>query len=168
MMKLLTKKNLWFLTLFSIILIMAIYYISVPAPDSALVNKEVNKSNGTSIEVDESNSINALRVNRDETLENEVSQIKEILMDASKSTEEKSDAYEALKELNVTKGKEEMIEQMIKKNFNYENFVKIDGSNVKVVIDTKNHSYDLANKIMNSVQKEFDKNVYITVSFEAE
>ncbi len=168
MMKLLTKKNLWFLTLFSIILIMAIYYISVPAPDSALVNKEVNKSNGTSIEVDESNSINALRVNRDETLENEVSQIKEILMDASKSTEEKSDAYEALKELNVTKGKEETIEQMIKKNFNYENFVKIDGSNVKVVIDTKNHSYDLANKIMNSVQKEFDKNVYITVSFEAE
>lgn len=164
----LTKKNLWFLTLFSIILIMAVYYISVPTPDATTVNKEMSRPTDVSIEVDESNAINALRVSRDETLENEVSQIKEILMDASKSTEEKSDAYEALKELNVTKGKEETLEQMIKKNFNYENFVKIDGSNIKVVIDTKNHSYDLANKIMTSVQKEFDKNVYITVSFEAE
>ena len=86
-------------------------------------------------------------------------------MDESKTTEEKSDAYEALKELNSTKGKEDALETLIKKNFNYENFVKIDGSNVKIVIDTDNHSYELANKIMNTVQKEFDKSVYVTVSF---
>lgn len=161
----LSKKNLWFLTLFSIILVMAVYYVSVPTPDSSLVNKEVDDKKSTDVEIKETSSLSALKVTRDETLANEVNQIKEILMDESKTTEEKSDAYEALKELNSTKGKEDALETLIKKNFNYENFVKIDGSNVKIVIDTDNHSYELANKIMNTVQKEFDKSVYVTVSF---
>ncbi len=163
----LTKRNLWFLTLFSIILVMAVYYISVPNPESGLVNKEVETSKSANIDIEESGAISALRVNRDETLENEVSAIKEILMDEAKTTEEKSDAYEALKNLNLNKGKEEALETTIKKNFNYENFVKVDGTNVKVVVDAKDHSYELANKIMNTVQKEFDKDVYITVSFES-
>lgn len=160
-----SKRNLWFMTLFSIILVMAVYYISTPIADDALVSKEVNGGNASSIEVDSSSAINSLRVSRDESLANEVEGIKSILMDVSKTSEEKSDAYEALKELNSNKGKEEALEAIIKKDFNYENFVKIDGSNVKVVVDTKNHSYELANKIMNAVQKEFDKKVYITVSF---
>lgn len=88
-------------------------------------------------------------------------------MDTTTSSEEKSDAYEALKELNSNKGKEEALEALIKKNFNYESFVKIDGSNVKVVVDTKEHSYELANKIMTAVQGEFEKKVYITVNFGA-
>lgn len=167
MIIMLSKKNLWFLTLFSIILVMAIYYISTPNENSTLVSKEIPNDSKTSVEIVESDSIRALRVNRDESLENEVAHIKEILTDVSKSTEEKSDAYEALKELNVNKGREETIEALVKKNFNYENFVRIDGDNVKIVVDTKNHSYELANKIMTTVQKEFEEKVYITVNFES-
>ncbi|HBA37908.1 MAG TPA: hypothetical protein DCY94_04220, partial [Firmicutes bacterium] len=99
----LTKKNLWFLTLFCIILVMSIYYIAMPNDNAGLVNRNVD-SNGVKTEVTESNTISALRVSREESLENEVSAIKEILLDESKSTEEKSDAYEALKELNANKG----------------------------------------------------------------
>lgn len=167
MVEMLTKRNLWFLTLFSIILVMAIYYVVVPSNGTSLVNKEVDVSSNSSVEVEESSAINALRVNRDETLENEVAAIKEILMDENKSVEEKSDAYETLKELNLNKGKEETIEKLIKENFNYENFVKIDGTNVKVVVDFDKHSYELANKIITTVQKEFDKDMYVTVSFES-
>lgn len=162
-----SKKNLWFLTLFSIILVMAVYYISTPLSDDALVSKEVESGDSSSLDVDSSSAISSLRVSRDESLENEVNGIKSILMDTTTSSEEKSDAYEALKELNSNKGKEEALEALIKKNFNYENFVKIDGSNVKVVVDTKEHSYELANKIMTAVQGEFEKKVYITVSFGA-
>ncbi len=153
------------MTLFSIILVMAVYYISTPMNDDSLVSKEVNAGDASAVEVEPSSAINSMRVNRDESLENEVNGIKEILMDVSASSEEKSDAYEALKELNSNKGKEEALEAIIKKDFNYENFVKIDGSNVKIVVDTESHSYDLANKIMKSVQSQFDKKVYITVSF---
>lgn len=159
------KKNLWFLTLFSIILVMAVYYVSVPTNEAGFVNKEVDTGNNTAVEVSESSAISALRVNRDESLENELSGIKAILTDETKTTEEKSDAYEALKELNLNKGKEETLETSIKKDFNYENFVQIDGTNVKVVIDSKTHSYELASKIMNAVQESFDEKVYVTVSF---
>lgn len=164
----LTKKNLWFLTLFSIILVMAVYYISVPTGEiTNLVNAETSNAEDLSVTVKESEAITALRVGRDEELEKEVNAIKEILTDSMRTSDEKNDAYEALKSLNTNKGKEESLEKVIKNNFNYENFVKVDGNNVKVVIDTSEHSYELANKIINAVQKEFDKKMYITVSFQS-
>ena len=164
----LTKKNLWFLTLFSIILVMAVYYISVPTGEiTNLVNAETSNAEDLSVTVKESEAITALRVGRDEELEKEVNAIKEILTDSMRTSDEKNDAYEALKSLNTNKGKEESLEKVIKNNFNYENFVNVDGNNVKVVIDTSEHSYELANKIINAVQKEFDKKMYITVSFQS-
>lgn len=160
-----TKKNLWFLTLFSIILIMAVYYISIPTDEmSTLVSAEVNK-NDTSVTISESSTITALKVSRDESLEKEVEAIKEILMSSSKTVEEKNEAYDTLKFLNTTKGKEENLEKILKDKYNYDNFVSIDGNKVKVVIDSKEHSYELANKIINTIEKEFDKKVYTTVSF---
>ena len=164
----LTKKNMWFLTLFSIILVMAVYYVSIPNGDvTRLVSKEANVSDELSVTVSEAEAITALKVGRDESLEKEVEAIKEILTSAEKTSEEKSDAYEALKSLNVNKCKEESLEKLLKTNFNFDNFVSIDGTNVKVVVDTKEHSYDLANKIINAVQNEFDKKVYATVTFGA-
>ena len=94
-----TKRNLWFLTLFSIILVMAVYYISVPASEMTnLVSAEVNNDD-TTITLNESSAITALKVSRDEALEKEVEGIKEILMSPSKSTEEKNEAYEKMNEL---------------------------------------------------------------------
>ncbi len=158
----LTKKNLWFLTLFSIIIVMTIYYITIPT-EEIVSKEEVGES--SSIEVQTLNFIDSLKIDREEELEREVSGIKDILMDTDNTTEEKSDAYEALKELNLNKGKEETLENTIKENFNYDSFVKIDGTNVKVVIDSNQHSYDLANKIISEVQKSYDEKMYITVTF---
>ncbi len=164
----LTKKNLWFLTLFSIILVMSIYYISFPNNDvTSLVSAEVDTQDDATVTIEESSTITALRVSRDESLEKEVAAIEEILTADTSTVEEKSDAYEALKQLNSNKGKEETLEKLIKNDFNYENFVKIDGTNVKIVIDSTDHSYELANKIIATVQAEFDKDMYITVSFQS-
>ena len=161
----LSKKNLWFLTLFSIILVMAVYYISIPSDEIAnLVSADVS-SPETDVTIRESSTIMALKVSRDESLEKEVEAIKEILTNSSKSTEEKNEAYETLKFLNTNKGKEESLEKLIKDTYNYDSFVTIDGTKIKVVIDTKDHSYELANKIINTIQKEFDKKVFITVNF---
>ena len=86
-------------------------------------------------------------------------------MSQSKYTEEKNEAYEALKYLNTNKGKEETLEKIIKDKFNYDCFVTIDNNKIKVVVDTKEHSYELANKIINTIEKEFSTKVYTTVSF---
>ena len=41
----------------------------------------------------------------------------------------------------------------------------IDGNNIKVVVDSDNKDTDLANKIMRSVQSNYDTKKYITVEF---
>ena len=95
-----------------------------------------------------------------------MAEVKKILNDETKTSEEKSDAYEALKKLTTNKGKSSSIETDIKKEFNLDAFVNIDTNKIKIVINSKKHSFELANKIMNFVQKEFEEKMYITITFE--
>ena len=46
-----------------------------------------------------------------------------------------------------------------------DNFVKIDGDNVRVVLDSDNSSVSSANSIMRLVQKEFEDKMYISVKY---
>ena len=57
-------------------------------------------------------------------------------------------------------------EEKIKKEYNLESFVKIDNNEVKVVAVKDKHDSTLANKIMKTVQSEFQNKVYVTVKFE--
>ena len=62
------RKNLWFLTLFSLILVLGVYYITLPseifnAENTKTVNKHVD------VNVSESDKLVALRVERNEKIE---------------------------------------------------------------------------------------------------
>ena len=162
----LTKKNMWYMTLFSIILVMAVYYVSFSEKDLKSVAGEVKTTKEALVTVKESENLTALRVSRDEKLEKEMAEVKKILNDENKTSEEKSDAYEALKKLTTNKGKASSLETDIKKEFNLDSFVNIDSTKVKIVINSKEHSFELANKIMNFVQKDFEEKMYITITFE--
>ena len=68
------KKNLWFLTLFSLVLVLSIYYVTMPSEifDSKLENEKVDKS---TVNVEESTVISALKVeDENEVKEKKVSQ----------------------------------------------------------------------------------------------
>ena len=57
------KQNLWLLTLFSVILVLGVYYITMPNSSSILKeeeNKEV-ETNKTSLEIEEDTYITALK-----------------------------------------------------------------------------------------------------------
>ena len=140
------KKNLWFLTLFSLVLVLSIYYVTMPSEifDSKLENEKVDKS---TVNVEESSVISALKVED----ENEV--------------KEKNEVFEELKLINKNSSKEETLESKIKDSCSCENFVKIDGDNVRVVLDSDDSSATTANNIMRLVQKEFDDKMYISVKF---
>ena len=43
--------------------------------------------------------------------------------------------------------------------------VKIDGNNIKIVVSSENKDTDVANKIMRSVQSNYESKKYITVEF---
>lgn len=162
------KKSLWFLTLFSLILVLSIYYITMPSELLLTTNytntSKDNKSEAT-ISIEESDILTSLRVNADEDMMNQIEELQVILNNSNATVDEKNDAYEKIKKLNDTRGEEENIEKIIEKEYKLKSFVKIDGNKISVTVTEKNHSEELANNIMRSIQSNYDVNKYITITF---
>lgn len=164
------KQNLWFLTLFSLILVLSVYYITMPNElllnNSALVDEIIDDdSNQVSAIVEESEILVALRVNLDEERETMKSDLESILTSSTKTVDEKNEAYEQLKYLNVIVGEEELLEAKIKTTYKIDCFIEIDSTQIKVVAISKEHDATLANNIMRSIQEEYQEQKYITVQF---
>lgn len=167
------KQNLWFLTLFSLILVLSVYYITMPndlliASGGAESKEETNtKDDETDKEtVEEVDNLTALRVNLDEERDKEKTELKTTMTNENSTTDEKNNAYEQLKYLSVIEGEEEKLEKLIKKEYNLNSFVKIDNNTITVVAAKKKHDVTIANNIMRTIQSEYDTRKTITVKFE--
>ena len=161
------KQSLWFLTLFSIILVLAVYYVSMPNVSlSKLTDVNTNKNEEATIKISESDTLAALRVQNDEEVLKEMEELQSILLNTSLSTDEKNDAYEKLQDINTTKGQEEKLEKMIKETYNIESFVKINKDQINIVVASNKHNYKLANDIIRLVQDEYKEKMYITVKYQ--
>ena len=160
------KQSLWFLTLLTLVLVLGVYYVTMPS--ELLKSKNVLESVNKEIEVNvsESDRLVALRVERDEKLETTMKELQTILTSSTSTTDEKNSAFEELKLLNLTKGKEEELENILLEQYKIKAFVEISGDQIKVVVNSSEHNATLANNIMRTIQKEYDKKMYITVKFE--
>ena len=158
------KQNLWFVTLFSLILILGIYYVSMG--DEALSVLDGDNDISEVIEVTESDVIVALQVEDDESVLKQMTEYQNILLDSTATLEEKNDAYEGLQALNNKQSECEKIKKIINEQFQYDNFVKIDGDTISIVIASNKHNNEIANKIIRAVQELYDTQKYITVKFE--
>lgn len=168
------KKSLWFLTLFSLILILSIYYITMPSELMLNNNTKVveekkknNKSNDkATVNIEESDLLVALRVEADTKMEDEINNLKGILTNEESTTDEKNKAYEKIKDLNNTKSEEENLEKNIKDEFNLNSFIKIEDDQIKVTVESDTHDASLANKIIKKIQSNYETNKYISVKFQ--
>lgn len=165
------KQKLWFLTLFSLILILSVYYITMPnelltTSKTTGDNKKVTSTKKSNVTVSSSDSLTALQVEKDEERQALAAEYNEILTNKDTSEEEKSNAYNGLKQIDEIKSKEEKIENKLKDNLKLKSFVKIDNNNVNITIKKKDHDYSLANKVMRLVQEEFENKVYVSVKFQ--
>lgn len=168
------KKNLWFLTLFSLILVLSVYYITMPS--ELLMTNNSNYTEGVSntesdnkeVEVDikESEILVALRVEANDQMLSEMEELQMILTSTDSSVDEKNNAFEKIKLLNMTRGEEEDLENKIKREFKLDSFVKIDNDQIRVVVSSDKHDEKLANDIMRSIQSNCDKKMYISVKFQ--
>ena len=159
------KQNLWFVTLFSLILVLGIYYVTMK-DESLTVLSGVNDVSDV-VEVKESDVIVALQVEQDESVLKEMNEYQNILLDDKATIEEKNDAYNALQSLNNSKSECEKIKKLIEEKFKLDNFVKIENDKISITIASKEHNKELANNILREVQKLYDKQQYITVKFQA-
>lgn len=174
------KNSLWFLTLFSLILVLSVYYITMPnellltnnntpstkGESSEEVVSEKDKDSNVSVEVEESSILVALRVEADEEMLKELEELQEILTDTETSVEEKNNAFEKMKDINITRGEEETLEKKILDNFKLKAFVKINGDQIRVVVASDKHDTSLANQIMRSIQENYTNKMYISVKFQ--
>ncbi len=167
------KKNLWFLTLFSLILVLSVYYITMPS-ELLLNNGYLNESpvsktednNDLQVSIEESEILVALRVEAEEQMLNEMEDLKAILTNVESTVEEKNNAFEQMKALNMSKSEEEKLEKLIKEKYNLESFVKKDGDQIRVIVASDKHDTTLANNIMRTVQENYDSKMYISVKFQ--
>lgn len=165
------KKNLWFLTLFSLILVLSVYYITMPSEllltnSSDYLTSEVDSElEETNVVVEESELLTAMRVEADEELLEELDTLKLIMMNTDSSVEEKNNAFEKMKKLNINKAEEKELETKLKETYDLNTFIKINGDQIKVVIDSNKHDKTLANNIMRTIQENYETKMYITVQF---
>lgn len=157
------KQSLWFVTLFSLIIILSIYYFSSDQTTLSLANIKKTESVSAS-KVDDSN-ISVLKVSNDEATVSKIDELQNILLDSESTLEEKNNAYDELEVISNKKAKEDEICNLIKKEFKYDNFVKMNDNQISIVISSSEHSSDIANKIIKLVQNEFTENIYVTVKF---
>lgn len=168
------KKNLWFLTLFSLILVLSVYYITMPSElllnngylgESPVSNIEDSNDN-IKVSVEESEILVALRVEAEEQMLSEMEDLKAILTNVDSTVEEKNNAFEKMKALNMSKSEEEKLESLVKEKYNLEAFVKKDGDQIRVIIASDKHDIALANNIMRTIQEEYEDKMYISVKFQ--
>lgn len=162
------KQNLWFLTLFSLILVLSVYYITMPN-DLLTKAREENveeKDKKVKETVEEVSSLTAMRVSLEEERQDKMDDLQEQLTSDTIGSEEKNNLYEQLKYLNTLQSREEELEKAIKKEFKLDSFVKIDNNTVSVVCVSKEHNNSLANNIMRLIQSSYEDKMYITVKFQ--
>ena len=159
------KQSLWFVTLFSLIIVLSVYYFSTDQTSLTMSDLSSSKSYVANKETDDDN-ISVLKVTEDESTVGKIDELQNILLDADATLEEKNNAYDELEVISNTKAKENEISEKIKNEFNYKNFVKITDEQVSIVISSDVHNNETANKIIKKVQESFKDNKYITVKFE--
>ncbi len=160
------KQSMWFLTLLSLVLVLGVYYVTMPNDllSSKIEGKEKEKQ--VNVKVSEGDILIAMRANRDEKVSATIEELQNVLTKENATTEEKDKAFEELKVLNLNIGKEGELESKIEEKFGIKSYIEINKDNIKVVINSKEHDASLANKIMRSIQEEYKEKMYITVQFE--
>lgn len=159
------KQNLWFITLFSLILILGVYYISLPKEALETFSNK-NDNTAEAIEVTESDILVALKVEAEEEMLRAMEDARNVLLDEASTVDAKNEAYELLQTLNSQKGKVLEIEKKIKEKFDIDSVVKIEGSKINITLSGKDPGTKMANDIIKEVQSLYEAQMYITVKFQ--
>ena len=161
------KEHMWFLTLFSLILVLSVYYITMPN-DLLLSDKWGNteeKSDNVNLEVEESDVLVSLRLDLEDEREQEKKELQTILTNSEATIDEKNEAYEKISYLNSVYGEEDKLEKKVKECCDIDSFIEVNNNEINVVGVSNNHSVHLANNIMRAIQEEYQEKVNVTVNF---
>jgi len=160
------KQNLWFITLFSLIMVLSIYYLTMSQDTLSTLSVSKNEDEVAEVVISENDTLVSLKVADEEAYVAKLEELQNILLSSSSTLEEKNAAYDELQNINKNESSKEAIQKLIKDNFKLDSFVSIDGNNIKVTIASEKHDTKLANNIIRSIQNLYDKDMYIAIKFD--
>ena len=160
------KQNLWFLTLLTLILVLGIYYITIPTDFLEKIEESTEKNQPVVEEITEEDALYAMRANLSLERQETMDVLQEQLTSEKLTAQEKNNVYEELKYLNEVQGKEEQLEKKIKKEYDMDCFIKIENNKASAVCVSNEHDTTLANNIMRLIQKNYENKMDIVVKFQ--
>ncbi|MEG0826703.1 MAG: SpoIIIAH-like family protein [Bacilli bacterium] len=160
------KQNLWFLTLFCLILVLSVYYVTMPSELLLTNTKPKNNEEKPMVTIEESEILTALRVESNSQMQGEMADLRFILTNIESTIEAKNTAFDKMKELNKIRGEEEKLETQVKEQLKLKTFVKITSDQIRVVVVSSSHDEKIANNIMRVIQKNYEEKKYISVKFQ--
>ncbi len=162
------KQGIIFLTLTSLILVLSVYYVTMPTElllttNSLYTNSEEVVTN-SQVLIEDTSVISAMKNIHSDERKEKYKELNNKLTNKELSFEEKNNIYEEIKVMNKIESMEEEIEMIIKNEYKLDNFVKVNNDIIEVTINSKNHDKALAAKIISSIEKKYS-DMYISVSF---
>ena len=164
------KQGLIFLTLTSLILVLSVYYVTMPT-ELLLTTNSMYQNNDSEIIIDkEKISVNdvspifAMKSIHSDEIKEKVKELNNKLTNKELSFEEINNIYEEIKVISKLESMEEDIESIIKDEYKLDSFVKVVDDIIEVTINSKNHNKSLVAKIISTIEKKYPNN-YISVSF---
>ena len=158
------KQKLWFLTLFSLILVLSVYYVTMPS--NLLSVSDIKEDTTPTINMEDTNILDVLKEENNERVAKEIESLRKIVVDVETNIDDKNIAYEKIQKLEENKGKEEKIVSLIKEKLGFDTYVEIKNAKVNVIVSNKEHYYKIANDIIKLVSSSFDSDKSVTVKFQ--
>ena len=165
------KQGLIFLTLTSLILVLSVYYVTMPNELLLTTNSlysmdevEEEKVSNSNISVENTSVISAMKSILNNERKDKIKELNNQLTNKDLTFTEKNNIYEEIKVINELETMEEKIEGIIQDEYKLDSFVKIKDDIIEVTINSNKHDTLLAAKIMSSIEKKYN-NMYISVSF---
>jgi len=166
------KQGLIFLTLTSLILVLSVYYVTMPnelllTTNSSYIKEEnsnLEKVDNNKVIIENTSTLEAMKsIHSDERIK-VIKELNNKLINKDLSVEEKNNIYEEIKVINKLETMEEDIMNIIKKEFDLDSFVKVKDDVIEITINSNKHDTNLVAKIMTSIENKYS-NMYISVSF---
>ncbi|CUA79842.1 SpoIIIAH-like family protein [Anoxybacillus suryakundensis] len=185
----LKKQTVWLLTMFSLVVVLSVYYVTSPQlteqvafdqkeeannekglkpTDEAMKEEVVNEQDVT---VEQTNTgsddlFTALRLEIEDERSKLRQELNAIVASNNVSAEEKSKAIDQLQQLSNIAEKEAVLETLIKSKGYDDALVRVHENQVHITVKAKEHSKKAANEIIQLVQSELGRVQDVAVRFQ--
>lgn len=156
------KKVVTFLSLFSLVLILSIYYVVSPFGESNKIDEGVNVNLNVNEELDEY-FVN-LEVSKENNYQQYIDEMNSIIASSEHTNEEKKEALENIEKIKAQVELEKKTKEELKNEGYNQVFLEVSKKDIFVLIKYPDFSSSDAAKIMSTIYKNFGTNYQIEIA----